>query len=356
MPKSCYIHIPFCHNICSYCDFCKMYYNKEFVHKYLKSLDNEIKENYKGDKLNTLYIGGGTPSSLTQEELDILFNTIKTLKLNRKYEFTFECNVKDINEELLKKLKENKVNRLSIGVQSFNKCILDNIGRKEVPDINKILLAKKYFKNISLDLMYAANNETITLLNKDLDKYLSLDVNHISIYCLILEDNTILKINNYKEIDDDLSRKMYDNICKRLKENNYIHYEISNFAKKEYESKHNLTYWHNKEYYGFGLSASGFINNKRYENTRNLNKYINGSYLLEEHTLTKKEDMENEMILSLRTLKGINKNDFYKKYKRQIKDVFNVEKLSENKKYYYIKEDELFISNSILIDFIDIED
>ena len=151
MIKSCYIHIPFCKNICSYCDFCKMYYNKDFIDKYLLSLEKEINLYYKNDLLNTLYIGGGTPSCLDEISLKKLFKIINIFKLNKTYEFTFECNIEDINEKLLIFLKENKVNRISIGLQSFNKKYIEFMNRKylnkkEITD--KINLVKKYFNNI----------------------------------------------------------------------------------------------------------------------------------------------------------------------------------------------------------------
>ena len=259
MIKSCYIHIPFCKNICSYCDFCKMYYNKDFIDKYLLSLEKEINLYYKNDLLNTLYIGGGTPSCLDEISLKKLFKIISIFKLNKTYEFTFECNIEDINEKLLIFLKENKVNRISIGLQSFNKKYIEFMNRKylnkkEITD--KINLVKKYFNNINIDLIYGINNETLKELQEEVDSFINLDVNHISLYSLILEDNTILKTKKYKEIDDDLNRKMYDYIRKTLKKNNYIHYEISNFSKKGYMSKHNLCYWNNDNYYGFGLGKN----------------------------------------------------------------------------------------------------
>ena len=352
MIKSCYIHIPFCKNICKYCDFCKMYYNTSLTIKYLKSLEKEININYKKEVLNTIYIGGGTPSCLNIKELKLLFKTIDKLKLNKKYEFTFECNIEDITERKLKFLKDKRVNRLSIGVQSFNKEILSFLGRKNINITKKINLAKKYFDNINIDLIYSINGFSIEDLKKDLTKYLQLDLKHISIYSLILEDNTILKINNYKEIEDDISRDMYDYICKTLKHNGYKHIEISNFSKKGYESKHNLTYWNNDKYYGFGLGASGYIDNIRYTNTRNINSYINGKYKSIEETITKDIDMSNEMILGLRKIKGVSNKKFYKKYGLNIEDVFDTHLLKKNKDYYYIDKNNLYISNYILKDFI----
>ncbi len=353
MVDSVYIHIPFCKNICKYCDFSKIYYNNDIISKYLISLENEINNNYKSKSLKSLYIGGGTPSSLSKKHLEKLFDILNIFIFNEYYEFTFECNIEDINEELLILLKKNRVNRLSIGVQSFNKKILDILGRNYCNDyFDKINLCKKYFTNINIDLIYGINGETINDLKNDLDKYLELNIPHISIYSLILEDNTLLKINNYVELDDDTTREMYDIITKTLKDNGYIHYEISNFSKEGYNSIHNLTYWNNDKYYGFGLGASGYINNIRYTNTRSINKYLNNDYLYDKETIDKKLDMSYFMILGLRKIKGVSELDFYKRYNTNISDIFNIDNLSYKDGYYYIDEDKLFIENSILVDFV----
>ena len=323
------------------------------ISNYLNSLEKEINKIYKNDSIETLYIGGGTPSCLNKKHLKKLFEIISAFNLKKDYEFTFECNIEDINKELLMFLKNNKVNRLSIGIQSFNKKTLNTLGRNYNFDIiETVLLCKKYFDNINVDLIYGINNQTIKDLKQDLEKFLSLDITHISIYSLILEDNTILKINNYIPMEDDEVREMYDLIKKILKENNYIHYEISNFSKKGYESKHNLNYWNNNTYYGFGLGASGYINNIRYNNTRNINKYLKDQYIYEKETITKEIDMSYFMILGLRKVQGVNNQEFFKRYNTNIKDNFNVEKLEYKNGYYFIKEDNLFIENSILIDFV----
>lgn len=329
-----------------------MYYNKEFVTSYLNSLEKEIDKYYKKNLIKTLYIGGGTPSCLDFKDLKKLFKIIEKFKFYKYYEFTFECNISDINEKLLKLLKENKVNRLSIGVQSFNKKVLDNIGRYEKPNIKKINLAKKYFNNINIDLIYGTNNQSIIDLNKDLEIFIKLDIQHISTYSLILENNTILKINNYQENDDEKVRVMYDTIRKKLKKSGYTHYELSNFSKKGYESKHNLVYWNNEKYYGFGLGASGYIDNIRYTNTRSINSYNKGNYRLEEEIITKEIDMSNEMILGLRKIKGVSNKKFYNKFGKNINEVFTTNKLCKKNNNYYIAKKNLFTSNSILIDFI----
>ena len=354
--NSCYIHIPFCNSICTYCDFCKMYYNEEMVNEYLEALSKEINLCYKGDVLNTLYIGGGTPSCLKDYQLEKLFNIVKKLNLSKTIEFTFECNIENIEEDFLKLLKQNKVNRISIGIESFDNKILKTLGRNYKSDIikKKICLAKKYFDNINIDLIYGINGTTLKDIKKELDEFMSLEINHISIYSLILEDNTILKINNYKEIDDGLNREMYDYIVAFLEKNNYINYEISNFSKKGYESKHNLAYWNNDKYYGFGLGASGYVSDIRYTNTRSITRYIKEDFIGMQEKQTIRIDMENFMILGLRKIKGVSKSEFKRRYNKEIKEVFDVGKLEEKGDYYYIRKDNIYISNYILEDFINI--
>ena len=181
MVKAIYIHIPFCKNICSYCDFCKFFYKKEWINKYLDSLEKEIKDNYKGELIDNIYIGGGTPSSLSMEELERLFSIINNININDNHEFTIEFNVEDITKEKLELCKNNNVNRISIGVESFNKKHLEFLGRNINVDIEeKINLTKKYFDNINIDLIYALPNQSINDLEKDLEKYLELDIPHIS--------------------------------------------------------------------------------------------------------------------------------------------------------------------------------
>ena len=355
--KSIYIHIPFCNNICSYCDFAKVFYNEKYVLKYLESLEFEINNNYKNEIIDTLYIGGGTQSSLSIKELNKLFNILKKIKLSDNYEFTIECNIDSLTKDKIDLFKSNKVNRLSIGIETFNKKYLSFLNRKEF-NLDILEYAKKNFNNINIDLIYAIPNETIEELNKDIDEFLKLNINHISLYSLIIEPHTKLYIDNVKNIDEDLDYEMYKLIDKRLKENGYIHYEISNYSKKGYESKHNLTYWDNKEYYGFGLGASGYIDNMRYTNTRNLDKYINHDYDRDITILDKNMEMENEMILGLRKLKGVNLKEFKEKFNIDIKEKFNIDKLIKEEKliikdnYIFINPRYIYLSNDILINFI----
>lgn len=357
MVKSVYIHIPFCKNICSYCDFCKFFYNENWISKYIESLEKEISEKYKNEELNTIYIGGGTPSSLTLKDLEKLFDITNKLKLNREYEFTMEFNVEDIERDKLKLCKENKVNRISIGIQSFNRDNLIFLERKETTDIDKkIELVKKYFDNINIDLIYALPNQTLESLEKDIDKFLKLNIPHISCYSLILEEHTKLHNKNIKPIDEDLDYEMYSLIDKKLRD--YDHYEISNYAKQGYESKHNLTYWNNEEYYGFGVGASGYIKNIRYTNSKNIIDYMNQIYKRTEEKISKEEKMSLELILGFRKMSGININDFNSKYKVDITSLYNIKELLNKNmlqikdNYIHINKKYLYLSNEILVNFV----
>lgn len=354
--RSVYIHIPFCSSICSYCDFCKFLHDDIWAEEYLVHLEKEVDEYYDQDEIRTLYIGGGTPSTLNIKNLVKLLDITKKFKLNNLEEFTFEMNVNDITEEKLKILKDNNVNRISIGIESFDKNNLKYLNRKHTKDeiFEKVSLAKKYFDNISIDIIYALSIEKMSTLKKDIKYALKLGVKHISTYSLIIENNTILKVKNVKPIDEEIDYKMYSYICKKLKKNGFKHYEVSNFALDGYESKHNLVYWSNQEYYGFGLGAHGYISSLRYENTRSFNNYLKDNYRFNEMFLSNREDMENYIILGLRKLEGIDIKDFFNRYNTNIQDVFNINEMLKigylklNGNMLYISEDKIYIMNEIL--------
>lgn len=353
---SIYIHIPFCNSICTYCDFCKIFYNKKYINDYLNNLEQEIKVRYKSEIVNTIFIGGGTPSSLDDEELIRLMNIIEIFKLNDNYEFTVECNIESITENKLKIMKKYGVNRISIGVESFDNSIIKLLGRNHTKkDVyNKMGIVKRYFSNINIDLIYAAYDD-INILKSDIDCFLKLDIPHISTYSLIIEDNTMLKINGMKNIDEDIDYEMYKYIEDALEKNNYIHYEISNYAKNGYQSKHNLVYWNNEEYYGFGLSSTSYINNKRITNTKNLRKYLNGEYLDTSVYEDKDIRMENEIMLGLRKFDGINLDRFKDKFNVSLEDIYNIDNLVRNG--YLIRDNNcikidkkyMYISNEIIV-------
>ena len=356
-----YIHIPFCKKICAYCDFCKVFYNKKYVNKYLDSLKKEIKDTYKNEIITSLYIGGGTPSSLDLEQLNKLFVILKIFNLSKDCEITFEANPDSLTLDKIKLLVEFGVNRVSLGVETINKDLQKIIERNT--DKNRVIECINNLKyaginNINLDLIYAIKGETLTILKKDLDFIISLDVPHISTYSLIIENNTKLKVEGFKNITKSLDRDMYNLISNTLSDNNYIHYEISNFAKEGYQSRHNLKYWNNKHYYGFGVGASSYIGNIRYTNTKSITKYIEGKRVLDEEILKIKDTIFYEVMLGFRTNKGINKKDFSNRYGLKINDLFNYKDLVkknvivETDRYLIVKEAYFYVLDEVILQFL----
>ena len=352
---SVYIHIPFCRSICTYCDFCKMLYNEKYVDNYLDCLEKEIKERYHNEPIKTIYIGGGTPSSLTIKELERLLSIIDTLNLEDNYEYTIECNIEDINIDKINLFISYGINRISFGVESFDKSIQSILGRKHDEDtiFDNIYLTKKYFNNINIDLIYGVT-PNIDIVKKDIQKFLELDIPHISCYSLILEKNTKLYINNHQYIPEELDRDMYDYIENTLTQNGYNHYEISNYAKDGYESLHNKNYWLNGSYYGFGLGAVSYLSNTRISNTKNLHTYYCNKFI----ATTSYEDIptqkENDLILGLRLTKGINVETFNQKYQDNllehdiIKNLIKDNSLEYSNGYLRCNKEYLYLLNYIL--------
>ena len=350
-----YIHIPFCKSICTYCDFCKMEYHEKYINDYLDNLKKEILSRYRGESVKTIYIGGGTPSTLTTDELDYLLSIASIFNLEDDYEYTIECNIEDINIDKLNLFKSYGINRLSIGVQSFDKDNIKALGRHHDEDMvfDNIYEAKKYFNNISIDLIYGIN-DNIEKVKNDISMFLMLDINHVSCYSLILEENTKLYIDKHKYIDEEIDRNMFDYINDTLTKKGYKHYEISNYAKPGYESIHNKNYWLNGSYYGFGLSAVSYLNNYRITNTKNLTKYLKGEYLDNKIYEDTNRNKENDLILGLRLIDGISISKFNKKYQD---DLLNREVIKGLIKEGYLEVDKdnlkcnykyIYLSNSIL--------
>lgn len=370
-----YIHIPFCRHICHYCDFYKMVASNSFKSKYIKLLLEEMKikklSNYQFD---TLYIGGGTPSALNLDDLKILFNYLdKNINLASLSEFTIEVNPEDINLDLLQLFKTYHVTRISMGIQSFKKEIIDFLGRNTYFDFNNIktkveLIKSVGINNINCDLIYAVPNETLDDVISDVNHLLDLDITHVSTYSLILEDHTILnkwyQDKIFELTNDELDASMYEKICDKLKNHNFKHYETSNFSIEGYESKHNLIYWNNEEYIGIGAGAATHLNHERYTNIRNIEKYYDGvrnnKLELEDYEIqTLDDEMNDEVMLGLRKMEGISKTSFLKKYKIDLLVKFPIiielireGLLEETNGYIRIPSRYSYIANYIIIKII----
>ncbi|QGX44900.1 radical SAM family heme chaperone HemW [Streptococcus equinus] len=324
-PTSAYVHIPFCTQICYYCDFSKVFIKNQPVDAYLQALIREF-ESYDIKKLRTLYIGGGTPTSITAEQLEyLLTNLTKHLDLSVLEEFTIEANPGDLTEDKIEVLKNSAVNRVSLGVQTFNDKHLKQIGRShnEAQIYSTIEnLKKSGFHNISIDLIYALPGQTMEDVKENVAKAIALDIPHLSLYSLILEHHTVfmnkMRRGKLQLPQEDLEAEMFEYIISELEKNGFEHYEISNFTKPGFESRHNLMYWDNAEYYGVGAGASGYLNGVRYRNRGPIQHYLKavseGNARLSEENLTKEEMMEEELFLGLRKKSGVSIARFEEKF------------------------------------------
>ena len=361
MARSVYIHIPFCKSICSYCDFCKMFYVKKWASRYLDELYNEVSDRYEGELIKTLYIGGGSPSQLNDLELEKLEKVIKLFEFAEDYEFTFEANINDLNDIYLTRLKNLGVNRLSIGIESFDESKLKLMGREanyeEACKIIKIARSKG-FDNINIDFIYGLPNETLSIVKDDLKKILKLKPDHISAYSLILEPNTRLYLHYKKGVNEDDEYEMYSYIKRTLSKAGYNQYEVSNYSHPGKEAKHNLVYWNNDEYYGFGLGACGYQHEVRYENTKSITKYLNQNYMMKRELFSIEDEKKNKLMLGLRLIKGINLNEWFLKYGDNLEADENIQKLIQEKllkvenNYLFINPKKLYIMNEILLKII----
>lgn len=329
-PTSAYVHIPFCTQICYYCDFAKVYIKNQPVDDYLTALLAEVGA-AKISVLKTLYIGGGTPTALTAQQLDrLLAGLTKDLDLSQLEEFTVEANPGDLSDDKIAVLKKHHVNRVSLGVQSFNDKLLKRIGRSHsAQDVfdNIAKLRAAGFENITIDLIYALPGQTMADVKADMATLLSLDLPHVALYSLILENHTIF-MNKMRRgrLDlpgDEADFEMYNWIIDSLESAGYDHYEVSNFGKAGYESAHNLMYWDNAAYFGFGAGASGYVNGVRYKNHVPIHHYLeNADKQVVKEKLTLKEQMEEEMFLGLRKKSGVNRQHFSDKFGQDFETVY----------------------------------
>ena len=332
-PTSAYVHIPFCTQICYYCDFSKVFIKNQPVDSYLEHLIEEY-DSYDIKKLRTLYIGGGTPTALSARQLAFLLEKL-TDKLDLSYleELTIEANPGDLDQEKIAVLKDSPVNRVSLGVQTFNDRMLKQIGRSHLEkDIyeNIANLKKAGFDNISIDLIYALPKQTMEDVKINVAKAIALDIPHMSLYSLILENHTVfmnrMRRGKLPLPKEDLEAEMFDYIIAELEKAGFEHYEISNFSKPGFESRHNLMYWDNAEYYGIGAGASGYVDGVRYKNHGPIRHYLQaveaGNARVQEEVLTLKEKMEEEMFLGLRKKSGVSKKRFEEKFGLSFEDQY----------------------------------
>ena len=366
--KGLYIHIPFCIKKCDYCDFISFSGKEMCFEKYIQKLAEEMKE-YNGEEINTVFIGGGTPTVLSASLITKLCTDIKRyFNLSDDTEWTIEANPGTLTDEKINSMLEGGINRISVGIQSFNDEELKVIGRihNAQTAYNTIIkLDKAGFKNISIDLMESLPFQTEASLKNTLKTAMDLPLKHISVYSLIIEDNTPLKVKYDSGVfnlpDEDSDRDLYALTKKYLSGFGFNRYEISNYSKKGYESRHNLKYWNLDEYIGLGVAAHSFVGNKRFSNTDSLEKYLSGDFRSgESEILTANDRMGEYMMLGLRKTAGVSVCDFKTRFNREIYSVYgntlkkyiNTGFMKEENGFFSLTDKGLDVSNSIMCEFL----
>ncbi|NRF04868.1 oxygen-independent coproporphyrinogen III oxidase [Bacillus safensis] len=354
--KAAYIHIPFCEHICHYCDFNKFFIKTQPVDEYLAALEKEMQHTIeqKGEQeLKTIFIGGGTPTSLTVSQLDKLMNSIHSVLKPTKnlIEFAVEANPDELSLEKLHVLKAAGVNRLSFGVQTFEDDLLKKIGRvhqkKDV--LTSFERARAVgFDNISLDLMFGLPHQEKHHVMNSLETAFSLGAEHYSVYSLIVEPKTVfynlMQKGKLHLPPQEREAEMYELVMDEMERHGLKQYEISNYAKPGFESQHNLTYWSNEDYFGFGAGAHGYVDGIRNVNAGPVKHYLElidqtGFPYKETHQVTKAEQIEEEMFLGLRKIEGVKSADFQAKYNAAPEALFSTVLEDLEEKGLIVKDD-----------------
>ena len=372
---SLYIHIPFCAQKCLYCDF-PSFARKDHLRKaYIEALNKEIinlREKHNNLEINTIFIGGGTPSVLESNELECLLKEIAKLNMAKDIEYSMECNPGNLTEEKLEVMKKYGVNRISMGLQAKQDNLLKGLGRIHNYKTFKenFLLAKKVgFNNINVDLMFGLPNQRLNEWEETLREIISLEPAHISAYSLIIEEGTafynLYENDKLKLPTEEEERKMYHLAKKILEENGFNQYEISNYAKEGKECRHNLAYWNMDNWIGVGSAAASYINGKRIKNISSVEEYINsinekGEAVEEIINNSKNDNMEEFMFMGLRKINGIDENEFKKRFSMNINDVYGeiLNKyigeglLIRESGRIFLSEKGIEISNIIMADFL----
>ena len=350
MARGVYIHIPFCHQICNYCDFNKVFFKNQPVDEYIEALGREMamaveSKPHAFEKIETIFLGGGTPTALSAQQITRLLELIRTyIPMEHVIEFSSEANPDELSEDKLLSLFEGGVNRLSMGVQSFDQDLLKRIGRTHSNEhvYETVALAKRIgFTNLSIDLMYGLPHQTMEQWKDTLRLALDLDLPHYSAYSLIVEPKTIFYIQYAKGRlalpTEDLEADMYDVLMREMEGHGLLQYEISNFAKPGFASVHNKIYWDNDEYAGFGAGAHGYVDGVRYSNHAPIRKYIDfveSGHLpiLHDHEVSPLERLEEQMFLGLRKVEGVDAHTFEQKFNETIWDRYRnvIEELVHN--------------------------
>lgn len=354
-----YIHVPFCKSKCAYCDFYRII-DLGLLDKYVESLICEL-GSYKDklSKIDTIYFGGGTPSVLGHKRLDMILKyIIQNYDLSELRELTVECNPENVDDDLIKILSENGVNRISLGVQTLDNNMLKCLGRRhdEKKVYESIDIIRKYgIKNISVDMIFGLPKIGNYEFEKDVEKFVNLDIEHLSIYALSYESGSwltkLVEKGKIKPLDDDSVADQYSYITKVMCDKGFYHYEISNYSKKGFQSKHNSACWKRIPYIGVGPGASSFDGKKRWSNIPDLEKYVNGNIEKEEDIIDEKDIYNEIVMLGLRTAEGVCIDNIDVKYRSiflsEANKLIEEGKMMKKNSNYFIKESEWFLLDLI---------
>ena len=375
-PETVYIHIPFCTNKCHYCDFNSYVLKGQPVMDYLDAMEREMERTVRAvppGVIKTIFVGGGTPTVLLPDQMEIFLRLVNTYFPDRAndFEFTMEANPGTTDMDKLNVMKAGGVNRVSFGAQSFNSELLSRIGRIHNPeDVFRSLENARSagFRNLSIDLMFGLPDQTLAMMDQTLDIALGLDLEHYSIYGLKVEEHTLFHTLYMKDKlplpEEEEEVSMFGLIMEKLAKEGYAQYEISNFAKPGFESRHNTAYWENKSYYGIGAGAHGYMRGERHANIKGVNPYIEATQnqlpRLETNPVSRNEAMEDFMMVGMRMLSGVKEAEFMAHFGTSLRLVFGepLDKLlikgliEETDLGFRLSQKGLYLGNEVFAEFI----
>ncbi len=322
--SSLYVHVPFCASVCFYCDFFRQVYRKETADAWLDALEYELHHTAVGEGLETIYIGGGTPSSLSELQFERLLSLLDPYK-NDISEYTVELNPETVSEAKINTLLMHGVNRVSIGLQSHDAALLKQMNRRHsFEDVKRLVhqISACGISNISLDLMYSLPSQTMESLQESTRRAVSLNPAHLSLYSLTVEENSVFGKQGVQPLDEDTEADMYEWICSYLSKHGYDHYEISNFARDGKESLHNVRVWEYENFYGIGCGASGKDETGRYDHPGSLKQYLKDPVAKRYTVLSEAERMYETVMMGLRLSRGIRRARFQKIFGKDLTEVY----------------------------------
>ena len=361
--SSLYLHVPFCAAFCHYCDFARQIYRTDAADRWLDAVEKELSGTPISSNLETIYIGGGTPSCLNAEQTERLLGLLDPYALTVR-EYTVECNPELNDEDRIRCFARHGVNRVSIGLQSSDRGLLRSVNRRhDAADVKR--LVHQFFacgiSNISLDLMYGLPGQTMEQLDDSISFALSCDPKHLSLYSLTVEPGSVFGRNGVKQIAEDLEADMYERICRMLEHNGFIHYEVSNFALPGYESVHNTNVWHYDDFYGIGYGAWGKDSGGRYEHSASLKEYCSDPLYRNYTRLSRNEQMFEMLMMGLRLQSGVPLSVFASRYGISFAEAFPKAAaslygsglLAEKDGYVFCTAEGWPLLNSVLVEFME---